>query len=272
LEKEIERCFLEGPGSIPTIKPEIGNLIGVVVPHAGYIFSGRIAAYSFHKIAEEGFADVFIILGPNHTGVGSGVSVYPSGKWRTPLGEIPIDTILVKKIAGGIIDIDENAHRYEHSIEVQLPFLQYISNDREFSIIPICMAMQDIDTAREVGEKIAEVIKEDPRRIIIIASSDLSHEGFMYGRIPPNGVNVDEYVRERDQLAIKEIKDLNPDGLINTVYKNGLTMCGYGPVASLLYAAKKLGVTKAELLKYGTSYEVSSDDNACVGYSAFAIY
>jgi len=272
LKKEIERCFLKGPGSIPSINPEKKKLIGVVVPHAGYMFSGHIAAYSFHRIAEEGFADIFFILGPNHTGIGSGVSIYPSGKWRTPLGEISIEENLVKKIAGGIIDIDETAHRYEHSIEVQLPFLQYIGNDKFFSIIPICMGMQDIETSREIGEKIADIIREESRRIIIIASSDLSHEGFMYGRTPPDNINVDKYVRERDQLAIKEIKDLNPDDLINTVYKYGLSMCGYGPVASLLYAAKKLGATKAELLKYGTSYEISADDNACVGYSAFAIY
>lgn len=236
------------------------------------MFSGPIAAHSFNRIAEEGFADVFFILGPNHTGVGSGVSVYPSDKWRTPLGEIPIDTDLVKKIAGGIIDLDESAHRYEHSIEVQLPFLQYIGKNEGFSIVPICMAMQDVDTAREVGDQLAEAIKDESRRIMIIASSDLSHEGFMYGRAPPSGIDVDEYVRDRDKLAIREIKNLNPDGLIKTVYKYGLSMCGYGPVASLLYAAKKLGGSKAELLKYGTSYEVSADSNACVGYSAFAIY
>ncbi len=236
------------------------------------MFSGYIAAYSYHRIASDGFADVFIILGPNHRGIGSGVSMEPRDAWETPLGITPIDKPLAEKLKGGIIDLDEIAHSIsENSIEVQLPFLQYIKKPDSFSIIPIAMAMQDLETSKEVGDQIAEAIREEDRRIIIIASSDFSHEGAAYGRTPPRGIRVDEYVRERDKLVIQHIEKLDPDALIKTVYREDVSMCGYGPVAALLQAARKLGCSKVELLKYGTSYDVSPESEACVGYGAFAL-
>ncbi|HDM66961.1 MAG TPA: AmmeMemoRadiSam system protein B, partial [Thermoplasmatales archaeon] len=231
------------------------------------MFSGHIAAYSYHRIASEGFADVFIILGPNHKGIGSGVSMEPRDAWETPLGVTPIDKPLVEQLKGGIIDLDEVAHSIpENSIEVQLPFLQYIKEPSSFSIIPIAMAMQDLETSKEVGDQLAEAIEAEDRRIVIIASSDFSHEGAVYGRSPPRGKRIDEYVREKDKLAIQQIEKIDPDALIKTVYREDISMCGYGPVAALLQAAKKLGCSKAELLKYGTSYDVSPESEACVGY------
>lgn len=272
LLEEIKDCFLDDRG--PKTLPELGEykgLKGVVVPHAGYVYSGAIAAHSYKEIAENDLADVYFILGPNHTGMGSGVSVYPSGKWVTPLGEVEINDKLAKRVAGGIIDIDESAHRYEHSIEVQLPFLQYISKDRRFSIVPICMAMQDYETSKEVGEAIGEVIKESDEKIMVIASSDFSHVGFHYLDYPPAGKRVDIYAKEQDEKAIDAILRLDEQLLITRVQRERISMCGYGCVAAMLVATKKNDAKKAKLLKYGTSYEVFPADS-CVGYGAIAVY
>ena len=273
LKQTIEECFLgdRGPKSLPQITQGDKKIKGLVVPHAGYIYSGAIAAYSYHILAENGFADAFIILGPNHTGAGSGVSVMTEGSWLTPLGTVPINEKLSKQLCKDIIDRDENAHMYEHSIEVQLPFLQFSAGNKKFDFVPICMAMQDFETASETGKLIADAVKNTDKKIIIIASTDFSHAGFNYMSMPPPGVKVDKYAETQDKLAIDQILNMNPQGLIDTVQKNNITMCGYGPVAVMLSAAKILGAGKAELLKYGTSYEVHPG-SSCVGYGALVVY
>ena len=273
LEESIKNCFLDkrGPKQIANKEKTDKKIIGAVVPHAGYIYSGAIAAHSYNKIKKSGFADTFIILGPNHTGIGSAVSTMTKGKWETPLGQIKINKEISKKIKKDIIDDDENAHSYEHSIEVQIPFLQYISNKEEFDFVPISMSMQDNETSKEIGEIIANVIKNSNNNVIIIASSDFSHVGFNYQSMPPEGMQVDEYAEKQDTLAIEKILNLDPQGLINTVYEKNITMCGYGPIASMLYASKILGAKKAELLKYGTSYEVHPG-SSCVGYGSIVVY
>lgn len=272
LQRQIEDCFLEkrGYGKIPVEHKGKGTLKGVVVPHAGFMYSGAIASHAYGRLAEQGFAETFIILGPNHTGVGSGVSVMTKGAWKTPLGTLNIDESLAQPIATGIIDQDASAHTYEHSIEVQLPFLQFIALGRTFEFVPICMMMQDYDTVRDIGTILAEAIQDSKKNIILIASSDFSHAGFNYHSAPPSGMRVDEYAQKQDTLAIKDILALDPLQLIETVEKHGITMCGSGPVAAMLYAAKKLGASRAELLKYGTSYEVHPD-SSCVGYGAIAV-
>jgi MEMO1 family protein len=272
LRKQIEQCFVEkrGFGSIPIIQKKDGSLKGLVVPHAGFIYSGAIASHAYGRLAEQGFAETFIILGPNHTGMGSGVSVMTKGSWRTPFGVVPVDESLAASLATGIIDHDASAHTYEHSIEVQLPFLQYIANEEGFSFVPVCMMMQDYETVQEVGEIIAKAVQESKKKIVLIASSDFSHAGFNYHSQPPEGMRVDEYAKKQDDLAIKEILALEPRQLIQTVETHNITMCGSGPVAAMLVAAKKLGANTAELLKYGTSYEVHPDAS-CVGYGAIVI-
>jgi AmmeMemoRadiSam system protein B len=273
LQQTIKDCFLDdrGPGNLPKITKGDKNIKGLVVPHAGYIYSGAIAAHSYNILANNDFADTFIILGPNHTGMGSGVSIMTEGEWQTPLGTVSINEKLANLLSKDIIDKDENAHMYEHSIEVQLPFLQYSSSNKEFNFIPISMAMQDFDTANEVGKIIAEVIKFSNEKIVIIASTDFSHAGFNYMSMPPEGIRVDEYAEKQDKLAIGQILQMNPEDLIDTVHKNNITMCGYGPVAVMLTAAKILRASKAELLKYGTSYEVQPS-SSCVGYGALVVY
>ncbi len=273
LQQQIEACFHDnrGPGMIPSIKQGKTTVKGIVVPHAGYIYSGAIAAHAYAFLAENGFADTFIILGPNHTGMGSGVSVMTEGSFETPLGRVPINTEYAKQLNRDIIDNDKSAHLHEHSIEVQLPFLQVLAKSKPFDFIPICMALQDYDTAQEVGTIIAQVILQSKKNVIIIASSDFSHVGFNYMSMPPQGIRVDTYAKQQDILAIDQITKMNPEGLIQTVYDNTISMCGYGPVAAMLVAAKQLGATHAKLLKYGTSYEVHPGDS-CVGYGAIAVY
>ena len=273
LKELIKKCFLDerGPGKLPEIKKSQNKLLGIVVPHAGYIYSGSIAAHSYHYLANTGFADTFIIIGPNHTGIGSAVSVITEGEWMTPLGSSKINETLAKQIFKGIIDKDENAHKYEHSIEVQLPFLQFIAGSKNFNFVPICMAMQDTETSTEVGNIIADAIQKFDKKTVIIASSDFSHAGFNYSSMPPEGIRIDEYAKKQDMLAIDKILNLDPGGLIDTVNQNDITMCGYGPVASMLTVAKNLGAKKAELLKYSTSYEVHPG-TSCVGYGAIAVY
>ena len=273
LKNTIKECFLDdrGPQNIPTIKKGNKKIKGLIVPHAGYIYSGAIAAHSYNICANNGFADTFIILGPNHTGLGSGIALMTEGSWLTPLGKVSINEKLSKNLLKDIIDKDESAHMYEHSIEVQLPFLQYLSKEKEFDFAPISMAMQDFESANDVGKIIAEAIKKIDKNIVIISSSDFSHVGFNYSSMPPQDMRVDKYAKNQDQLAIEKIINLDPKGLINTVHENNITMCGYGPIASMLVASKILGANKSELLKYGTSYEVHPG-SSCVGYGAFAIY
>jgi MEMO1 family protein len=273
LRQQLTDCFHNerGCGTIPKPANRPPQVRGIVVPHAGYIFSGPIASHAYCALTTHGFADTFIILGPNHTGYGSGVSVMTQGSWRTPLGTIPINEEIARSLQQGIIDADETAHQYEHSIEVQLPFLQFLAGDRSFDFVPICMMMQDWQTSEEVGNIIADTIKKQKRRVVIIASSDFSHVGFNYMTIPPEGERVDEYARQQDRLAIDKIIKSDPQGLIKTIEEHHITMCGYGPVASMLVASKQLGAGKAELLKYGTSYEVHPD-TSCVGYGALAVY
>ena len=273
LKERLKMCFLDerGPKILPKIEKGDKKIKGLVVPHAGYIYSGAIAAHSYNYLAKNGFAENFIILGPNHTGMGSGVAVMTEGAWETPIGEVPINEKLAKLLFKDIVDKDENAHSYEHSIEVQLPFLQFISEKKEFNFVPICMAMQDFETSSEVGKIISDSIKQVKEKTVIIASTDFSHAGFNYMSAPPEGMRVDEYAEKQDHLAISQILKMNPQSLIETVQKNSISMCGYGPVAAMLTASKNLGASKAELLKYGTSYEVHPS-TSCVGYGAMAIY
>lgn len=258
LIEEIERSFIKGVGRIPEVRKGRGKIKGIVVPHAGYIYSGYVAAYSYNEIAK-GFPSKFIIIGPNHTGYGSPVAIMTEGEWETPLGRVKISEDS-KNYFRGIIDSDELAHKYEHSIEVQLPFLQYLNSDFEFT--PICLGMQDYETAIEVGEIIA-----DAEDAIIIASTDFSHVGFSKF---PSRDDIKRDVEDRDNLAIKKILDMDERGLIELVEEKNITMCGYGGVAAMLHAAKIRGAKKARLLKYATSYDVQPG-TYCVGYAAIVV-
>ncbi|MEM1586812.1 MAG: MEMO1 family protein [Candidatus Bathyarchaeia archaeon] len=261
LRRQIEECFMHrfGPGSIPSLR-EAGErkIIGLVCPHAGYMYSGPIAANAYYKLALDGRVDTFIILGPNHQGIGSGVALMDRGVWRTPLGDVEIDGEVAKEILkySTIIDVDDLAHAYEHSIEVQLPFLQYICG-QSFKFIPICFLMQDLETAREVGRALSEALKN--KNALIIASSDWTH-------YEPQRV-----AYEKDSEAINAVLKLDEKLFYSVLESRHVTACGYGPIAALITAAKGLGARSSELLRYKTSGDVTGDTSAVVGYAAISI-
>ena len=260
MRRQIEECFTHkfGPGKLPTLD-ESGprKIIGLICPHAGYMYSGPVAANAYYQLATDGRPDVLVILGPNHQGIGSGVSIMDRGIWRTPLGDVEVDAETCKAILqhSDIIDVDDSAHAYEHSIEVQIPFLQYIYGS--FKFVPICFLMQDLETAREVGEALAKALKD--KNAVIIASSDMTH--------------YEPHVRasEKDRKAINAILQLDEASFYSVLESLNVTACGYGPIASLIVASKKLDAKKAELLSYRTSGDVTGDKSAVVGYAAIAV-
>lgn len=260
LQEQIEWCYTHrhGPGKVPVVKDGPRRLVGLVSPHAGYMYSGPVAAHGFAYMAGDGRPDSFVIIGPNHTGAGSGVSIMTSGKWSTPLGEIKIDEELAEAInrASDIIDADEVAHAHEHSLEVQLPFLQHLFGGG-FGIAPICMMLQDERTSMEVGDAIAEASAK--KNIVIIASTDFTH------------YEPQRSAAEKDKKVIDEILELDQSSVVRTVEREGITMCGYGPVSAMLQAAKKLGAKKARLLKYATSGDTSGHMAEVVGYGSIAV-
>jgi AmmeMemoRadiSam system protein B len=258
LARQITECFTHrfGPGEVP--KPDKHGprkILGIVSPHAGYMYSGPVAANGFSRLARDGQPEVFVILGPNHTGYGSGVSIQVDGGWETPIGVTSIDSPLAKQIqkSSSIMDIDEAAHAYEHSIEVQLPFIQFLYEDAA-TFIPICMMMQDLRTSREVAKSIIEQTKG--RDFVIVASSDFTH-------YEPHDV-----ASKKDKAAIDAIIQLDDDALNELGESNRVTMCGYGPITTLIAAAKMLGSVKAESLAYRTSGDITGDKSAVVGYSS----
>ena len=261
LNIQIENCFLDkiGPGEIPLVNPKKGeNIIGLVSPHAGYMYSGPVAANGFYKIALDGKPDTIIILGPNHRGFGEDISIMVEGKWKTPLGELEIDTNIAENILKNskIIKKDKKAHQYEHSIEVQLPFIQYIFG-KDIKFVPICMTRQDINTDIEIAKSICSSISG--KNILVIASSDFTH------------YEPQEYAENVDKQAINAILEFNPKKLYDIIYRQNLTMCGPGPITVMLIVCEALGAKKAELLKYATSGDVSGMYDQVVGYASIII-
>jgi len=240
-------------GDIPEEKIEA---IGLVSPHAGLMYSGKVAGAVFSRIKSP---NTFIIIGPNHTGLGRPVSIMSSGKWQIPTGEIEIDTELSTKLMErtALISEDSLAHSMEHSLEVQLPFINYLFTD--VKIIPIVMMADSIEICKEVGEAIASAISDTKYPVTVVASSDMSH------------YVSDSVARRLDQKAIDMIIALDPEGLYRTVKKDGISMCGVIPVTTMLFTALILEAKKAELIKYMTSGEVSGDYDYVVGYAGVIV-
>ena len=257
LRKQIEWCFEHnlGPGSIPEIGNQ-RNIKGVVAPHAGYIYSGPVAAHSYYDIAEDGFPETYIVLCPNHTGLGSGVSTMNQGTWETPLGQVEVDgkfaDLLIEKT--GIMDSNPDAHLREHSAEVQLPFLQYLNP--EFKFVPVTMWMQDLQTSMEIGVSIAEAAEELNRDVVVIASTDFTH------------YQPKKQAYLQDIQVIDAIEAMDEKRMMNVVAEQNVTMCGYGPVAATMVAVKQMGASRAELKKYATSGDTTGDNSSVVAYAS----
>lgn len=260
LESRIRWCFLHriGPGKLP-LKPSSveRKICALISPHAGYIYSGPVAAHGFYEVSKEATPETVVLIGPNHTGIGAAVSVWEGGDWLTTLGRVKIDQEISKLIArSGAAEPDSEAHEYEHSVEVQIPFLQYVFGST-FRIVSICMKLQDFETSRELGEAIAAAVKG--RSALLVASTDFSHY------VPYKSAY------ERDAFVVEEILAMNPKGVEDAVREKGITMCGPGPVMAVMAASLELRADRCRKLCYATSGDTSGPKGDVVGYGAFSI-
>jgi len=254
------------PGSAPEIREMMAMLvdrtakkeaaIGLLMPHAGYPYSGPVAGATISRVK---FKDTFIIIGPSHTGAGQPFSIMTEGVWRTPLGEVEIDSVLGKKLlaSSDYLREDEAAHLQEHAVEVQLPFLQYLKPD--IKIVPIILAQAPAEVYQQIGKDIARAIKESKGEAVIIASGDMTH------------YEPQEIAEEKDTKAIEAMLKLDEDELTRRYQELDISMCAYGPAVCLIAAAKELGATGAELVKYQTSGDATGDYSSVVGYAGIII-
>ena len=260
LKKLIESCFLDdsGVGYIPELNSFNGSEypINVMVPHAGYQYSGAIASKGYCEIVKNGFPEVFIILSPNHTGLGSEISIFNEGEWITPLGNVEVDGEFADSIIefSDIASADFTAHIREHSIEVQLPFLQYFSTD--FKIVPITIGNQNFVTSNDLANAIFDAGNKLNKSYCVIASTDLSH------------FNNQERANKVDGFVLEDIGEMNEFKLFEEVVQYNITMCGYGPVMTTISLSKRSDKTNAEILAYGTSGDVTGDFTSVVGYAS----
>ncbi|MCX6778386.1 MAG: MEMO1 family protein [Candidatus Micrarchaeota archaeon] len=250
VKKYLDSADLKVSGGVP---------IAAIAPHAGYMYSGSIAAYSYKRIRSVfDKPPVFIILGPNHTGEGAQVAV-SKDDWSTPLGKIKVDQSIANAIVENskAAEFDEEAHRLEHSIEVQLPFLQVLYKNPTF--VPISLMANDIETFEDVGRSVFKAVEQDSRDFFMIASSDFTHYE-----------SVDE-AKVKDSLAIEAIKKLDYKSFLETVESNHISICGYGPIATMLVYSKLKGASFIEILRYGHSGEVSGDASKVVAYASIVL-
>jgi MEMO1 family protein len=269
----IHRSFTSdiGPGSFPT-KPS-GEKAGtrkrvecLIVPHAGYVYSGPVAAHSYLKAFEflsgsESDSITVVIFGPNHYGLGSGVALSPSKEWSTPLGEVPVDESLSLEISkkSDVVDFDSLAHSREHSIEVQVPFLQVISRlaGKKISIVPICLMMQDRETSEQVSSSVLRLIeKRADGSTLVLGSSDLTH-------YEPH-----TKASSKDAKLLEAVSTLNTLEFYKILERLNVTACGYGAISSLMNISRGLGYERGTVLKYATSGDVTGDKSSVVGYSS----
>ena len=255
-------------GSAQRLKEDIEKLIGkgaspaetiaCVLPHAGYIYSGSVAARTVSSLSVK---DNAVLLGPNHTGFGAAFSIMTKGHWQTPLGETEINLNLANSILSksAYLADDTRAHVYEHSLEVELPFLQYYNPD--IKIVPIVATEDRVATYKEIGKSIASALKELKleNSTLIVASSDMTH------------YESQKHAEKNDKEAIEAILELNEDELIDKVKRLNISMCGYIPITIMLVAAKLLGAKTAELISYQTSGDVTGDYSSVVGYAGIVI-
>jgi len=249
---EVRQCVVEA---------ERAPAIAVVCPHAGYQFSGPVTGAVFSRVV---IPDVVVIVGVNHRPGGPPFAMMANGAWRTPLGDAPIESKLAKAILrrSQTIKDDTRAHRYEHSLEVQVPFLQAFNPS--VRIVPIAVGSASEKAVLSAGADLAAAIKKFDGDVLIVASTDMSHT-------TDSGPERQEQVRALDMMAVDAIRTLDARGLIRVVHHEGITMCGYAPTAAVCAAAKKLGATAGELVEYRTSYDVTGDYSYVVGYAGMMI-
>lgn len=263
LKTQIESCFLHRLGPKKLLRyNKFGprNILGLISPHAGYSYSGPIAAHSYFELSQDGFPKTIIILGPNHRGGESPISIMVDGLWQTPLGFARVDTHIAKKILsnrGALkIEIDYPSMIYEHSIEVQIPFLQFIYG-KEVHFVPISLQDQSKDVSILLGEVLKNALKDE--NFVLIASSDFSH------------YEPQKSSQLKDKMAIDCILKFDVDGLYEVIREQDIKMCGYGAISAMLVACKELSAKSSQLLKYATSGDITHSYSQVVGYASCKI-
>jgi MEMO1 family protein len=237
-------------------KVEVSGAIACLVPHAGYMYSGHVAGAVYRRLPAR---PSYIVLGPNHFGRGAPLAVMEAGGWLTPLGQVPLNPALAQVIrrACPVLVDDAKAHATEHSLEVQLPFLQ--RRGPAFTLLPIAIGLADYETLETLGHAVSQGAQSSGEPVLIVASSDLNH------------YEPDNVTRVKDAKAIDRILDLDPEGLYETVLRERISMCGYGPTVAMLVAANDLGARIAELVKYATSADGGGPVDSVVGYAGIII-
>lgn len=230
--------------------------IGCIAPHAGYMYSGHVAGAVFGRVQ---IPRRCIVLCPNHTGVGHALWIMSDGAWQTPLGEVAVDTEIAEALKKRYptLQEDASAHRAEHAAEVELPFMQMRQTELKF--VPIAVGTGRFEILEELGKALADVVSNQKEPVLIVASSDMNH------------YESDAVTRAKDHQAIERILTLDARGLFEVVTQQDISMCGFGPAVAMLTAARTLGATSAELVKYANSGDVSGDRNMVVGYAGVVV-
>ncbi|MFQ5782426.1 MAG: MEMO1 family protein [Nitrosopumilus sp.] len=254
LENMIKYCFEHEYGPASKSLESSEKIFGVICPHAGYVYSGPTACHSYKSISSLS-PELVIIIGPNHFGVGKDAATMIDAQWQTPLGLVEVDSEAARDVVekSKFIEIDNFSHSQDHSLEVQVPLLQSIFSNK-FQILPIILRAQDLETARDVGNAVSEIVKK--KNAIIVASSDFTH------------YEENSFAHSQDKALIEPILEMNVEKFYDVLRKRRVTACGYGAMASVMIACKNLGATKGELLSYATSGDVSGDTSSVVGYGA----
>lgn len=254
------------PGTNKSLKDEVTRYLkatgkpvkalAAVAPHAGYIYSGPVAGRVFASVE---VPKRCIVLCPNHTGMGANAAVWPKGNWEIPTGTIPVEEKLAERLLALSSDLkaDTTAHIAEHSLEVELPFM--LERQPELTIVPIAISRVGIDSLKRIGKAIADAIKASGEEVLIVASTDMNH------------YESETATKAKDELAIKKVLALDPEGLVATCAAERISMCGVLPTAIAIVASRELGAREAQLVAHATSGDVSGDRDAVVGYAGFII-
>ncbi|MGB8768286.1 MAG: AmmeMemoRadiSam system protein B [Candidatus Korobacteraceae bacterium] len=256
LRAEIETYTTARANASTESEPKI-HALGCIVPHAGYVYSGHVAGAVYRRLE---LPQRLVILCPNHTGMGEPLAIMSEGAWHTPLGDAVIDKGLADELKARmpLLAEDQEAHRYEHALEVQLPFLQVLAPG--FQFVPITVGTSNFEVLSALGVVIGSIATEAAEPVLVIASSDMNH------------YESDAVTRVKDRRAIDQVLALDPRGLYETVRQANISMCGYGPAVVMLTASKKLGANHAELIRYATSGDASGDRDMVVGYAGIVVY
>jgi AmmeMemoRadiSam system protein B len=240
-----------------TVHQKAVHAVGCIVPHAGYVYSGHVAGAVFRELE---VPELCVVICPNHTGMGRALAIMSNGAWETPLGQVPIDSEFAATLMQRcpLLQEDSSAHRSEHAIEVELPFLQMRQPHVKF--VPIALGTRDFEVLHQLGEAVADTVAAQDAPVLLVASSDMNH------------YEPDAITRVKDERAIAPILELDARALYDVVLLEHISMCGFGPAVTMLIAARQLGATSAELVKYATSGDISGERDMVVGYAGVIVH